>query len=298
MNMESENIEYADERIPEILEDLGFYEHSKTPGLWSYAITEDAIAYVDFRKSPRGRRYAKRGDEWVNGDDVPILQKFKELRDRLTGGHREEKNLERSNTTSVVEKSPQSQPERQREAEQELTIETIKRYINPRVTGQEASVFLRICKARGLNPFAGEVHLIKYKDGEPASIVVGKDAFTKRAEEHPAFDGFEAGIVVRHKGEIVREIEHREGSTLYSDEEELIGGWARVHRKDRSMPFYNEVTLSEYTQYKKNGEVQRFWREKPATMIRKVALVQSLREAFPSDLGGLYDQSEMGVEQE
>ncbi len=291
--MKNENIEYADERIPEILEDLGFYEHSKTPGLWSYAITEDAVAYVDFRENPKGRRYAKRGDVWVSGDKVPILQRFKELRDGLIDGQREEKNLERSNTTSVVKKSPQSQPERQREAEQELTIETIKKYINPRVTDQEAYVFLQICKARGLNPFVGEVHLIKYKDGEPASIVVGKDAFTKRAEEHETFDGFKAGIIVRHKD---GEIEHREGSAVYPDEE-LLGGWARVHRKDRSIAFYNEVTLSEYTQYKKNGEVQRFWREKPATMIRKVALVQSLREAFPSDLGGLYDSSEMGVEQ-
>jgi len=49
--MESENIEYVHEKIPEILEDMGFYEHTKTPGLWSYAITEDAIAYVDFRKN-------------------------------------------------------------------------------------------------------------------------------------------------------------------------------------------------------------------------------------------------------
>ncbi len=285
---------YADERIPEILEDLGFYEHSKTPGLWSYAITEDAIAYVDFRENPKGRRYAKRGDVWVSGDKVPILQRFKELRDKLIDGQREEKNLVKTNKTSEVEKSPQSQPERQREAEQELTVDVIKKYINPRVTDQEAFVFLRICKARGLNPFAGEVHLIKYKEGEPASIVVGKDAFTKRAEEHPAFDGFEAGIIVRHKD---GKIEHRQGAVLYSDEEELIGGWARVHRKDRSIPFYNEVSLSEYKQYKKDGTVQKMWREKEATMIRKVPLVQSLREAFPGDLGGLYDQSEMGVEQ-
>ena len=293
MNMESEKIEYADERIPEILEDLGFYEHSKTPGLWSYAITEDAIAYVDFRKNPKGRRYAKRGDEWIKGDDVPILQKFKELRDELISGQREEKNLERSNTISVVKKSPQSQPERQREAEQELTVDVIKKYINPDVTDEEAYVFLQLCKAQGLNPFIGEAHLIKYK-GSPAKMVVGKDVFLKRAEKNPAFDGFKAGIIIRNKD---GEIEHREGTVLYGGEEELIGGWARVHRKDRKIPFYNEVSLSEYKQYKKDGTVQKMWREKEATMIRKVPLVQSLREAFPGDLGGLYDSSEMGVEQ-
>jgi hypothetical protein len=35
------------------------------------------------------------------------------------------------------------------------------------------------------------------------------------------------------------------------------------------------------------------WAKIPATMIRKVALVQALREAFPSDLGGCYDSAEM-----
>ena len=33
-------------------------------------------------------------------------------------------------------------------------------------------------------------------------------------------------------------------------------------------------------------------------MIRKVALVQALREAFPEDYQGLYDSSEMGVNEE
>ena len=31
-------------------------------------------------------------------------------------------------------------------------------------------------------------------------------------------------------------------------------------------------------------------------MIRKVALMQALREAFPDDLAGMYDSSEMGVD--
>ncbi len=37
------------------------------------------------------------------------------------------------------------------------------------------------------------------------------------------------------------------------------------------------------------------WAAKPGTMIRKVALVQALREAFPEDLQALYDAEEMGV---
>ena len=36
------------------------------------------------------------------------------------------------------------------------------------------------------------------------------------------------------------------------------------------------------------------WAKMPATMIRKVAIVSALREAFPDKFQGMYDQSEMG----
>ena len=35
------------------------------------------------------------------------------------------------------------------------------------------------------------------------------------------------------------------------------------------------------------------WADKPATMIRKVALVQALREAYPEMYAGVYDSSEI-----
>ena len=40
------------------------------------------------------------------------------------------------------------------------------------------------------------------------------------------------------------------------------------------------------------------WKGKKATMIRKVALVHALREAFPSTFGSLYDESEVHVDAE
>ena len=48
-----------------------------------------------------------------------------------------------------------------------------------------------------------------------------------------------------------------------------------------------EVSLDEYIRKDKNGKPFSMWKEKPATMIRKVALVQVLREAFPNEVGGL-----------
>ncbi|MCQ5063252.1 recombinase RecT, partial [Faecalibacillus intestinalis] len=64
--------------------------------------------------------------------------------------------------------------------------------------------------------------------------------------------------------------------------EELVGGWCEVYRKDRE-PERVEVSLDEYVCKKKDGTVNAQWSGKPATMIRKVAVAQCLREAFTSE---------------
>lgn len=107
------------------------------------------------------------------------------------------------------------------------------------------------------------------------------------AEGHPQYDGFEAGIIVLDSA--AGEIDHRQGSLVY-DGETLVGGWAKVYRKDRSRPYYSEVKLAEYDTGKS------LWNGKKSTMIRKVAVNQALREAFPSLFGSLYDESEANID--
>jgi len=68
-----------------------------------------------------------------------------------------------------------------------------------------------------------------------------------------------------------------------------------VYRAGLSVPVRAEVSFEEYVQRKTDGSPNRFWAEKPATMIRKVAIVQALREAFPDEFGGLYSPEEMAV---
>ena len=165
----------------------------------------------------------------------------------------------------------------------DLTITEIKKYICTSATDSEAYTFLKLCQARKLNPFTGEAYMIKYGSGA-AQTVVGKEAFTRRAEEHRAFDGFQAGIIIENQEGSMEQIE----GTFYQESAKLIGGWAKVYRKDRAHPFMASVSLKEY------GSGKSLWASKPATMIRKVALVQALREAFPSELGGMYDKAEMG----
>lgn len=177
-----------------------------------------------------------------------------------------------------------------------LSPEIVKKYLvsgDPnKVTDQEVMLFINISRYMKLNPFLREVYLVPYGDKYPASIIVSKDVFVKRAAAHPQCAGWEAGVIVRKKD---GSLEEREGS-LVLDDEELVGGWAKVYRKDWEVPLKNTVSFKEYVRYRKDGSLQSMWSEKPATMIKKVAEAQALREAFPEGLQGLYIAEEFGMD--
>lgn len=179
----------------------------------------------------------------------------------------------------------------------ELTPNIVRQYLvsgNPEnVTMQELVMFMQLCKYNGLNPWLKEAYCIKY-GSQPATMVVGKEAYLKRAEMNPAFDGMESGIIVLVKNGNEQTIENRVG-TFHLSSEEVVGGWARAWRKDRSHPVTVEVPFDEYAGRTKDGSLNSQWRSKPATMIRKVALVQALREAFPGDIGGMYTEEEASI---
>lgn len=177
-----------------------------------------------------------------------------------------------------------------------LTPEIVRNYLvsgnKEAVSMQELAMFMNLCKYSQLNPWAKEAYCIKY-GSEPAAMVVGKEAFQKRAEANPNYDGSEAGIVVLDEsGEIV----YRKG-TIKLPGDEIVGGYAEVWRKDRTHSTRIEVSFDEYAGRKKDGSLNSQWSKKPSTMIRKVALVQALRETFPSAFGGMYTAEEQGTEE-
>ena len=172
----------------------------------------------------------------------------------------------------------------------ELDADTVRNYLtngNGKATDQEVAMFINLCKYQGLNPFLREAYLIKYDDKAPASTVVGKDAFTRRAAQIPECKGWSAGVAVVTQQK--SEYKEREG-TIVLPGEKLVGGWCTVAREGWQNPFKSTVNLSEYNTGKS------MWAKMPATMIRKVAIVQALREAFPDKFQGMYDQSEMGAD--
>ena len=176
-------------------------------------------------------------------------------------------------------------------AEVTLSPSVVAKYIiagNQPATDKDVYSFMARCQARHLNPLAGDAYMTTYrnKDGSVTStVIVSKDYFVRTASQQPGFDGFEAGVIVSSKrtGELV----YRQGSLVGKESETLVGGWATVYDKNRSHPSRAEVSLDEYNTHKS------LWNSKPATMIRKVALVQALREAYPGAYGGLYDRDEI-----
>ena len=122
-------------------------------------------------------------------------------------------------------------------------------------------------------------------------MVVGKEAFMKRAEANKAYSGFDAGIIVIDSN---NNVNYRKG-TIKLPDETVLGGYAEVWRKDREHSVRIEVSFDEYAAKKKDGTLNAQWTKRPATMIRKVALVQALREAFPGELGGMYTAEEQGM---
>ncbi len=171
----------------------------------------------------------------------------------------------------------------------ELDMNFVKSYLvrgDPSlITDQETVFFMNTCRSQKLNPTVnGDVYLIKYSKSAPAQMVIGKDAYMRRAFDNPDYLFKNDGITVLRGNEV----HQKEGCCVYPGET-LLGGWCRVTylRGGKERTAFKEVALTEYNSGMAN------WKSKPALMINKVAISQCVREAFPKDYEGLYSEEEM-----
>lgn len=174
------------------------------------------------------------------------------------------------------------------EEEVKLTANIVKTFIargTKNLSDREVVVFMNLCKYRKLNPFLNEAYLVKF--GDEAQMVVGKEALMRKAEESVRYKGHKAGIIVVREKEVV-ELE----GCFKLQTDVLVGGWAEVLVEGKTYPIVAKVALAEYT------KGQSTWKSMPSTMIRKVALVQALRESFPSEIGSLYAKEELGIDED
>lgn len=146
-------------------------------------------------------------------------------------------------------------------------------------------MFVELCARMGLNPMLREVYAIPYKDrltGKVTlSIIVGYQEFLKRAERTGLLNSWRVDIIGDCVKEVVtKQIQGKNGTyqkdfvVWNGDMKAVITIW----RKDWTNPFVHEVYLDEYAQQNE------MWASKPRTMLRKVAITQGFRLAFPLEI--------------
>lgn len=168
-----------------------------------------------------------------------------------------------------------------------LTLEKVRDYFCKTATDEECAFALEVCSIRGLNPFKGDCHLVKYEGKNPKlEILVANSFLLKKAMGNQDFKYFKAGVTVQKEDgsieNVIREYAYP-GETL-------LGGWAEMARKSIEVPFRVEIPLAG------NKKESKWWVATPGHMIRKTASSQVSREAFPDELGGLYDVDELGID--
>jgi phage recombination protein Bet len=139
---------------------------------------------------------------------------------------------------------------------------------------KEKNQFVQVACAFQLNPLKREVYVVPYTSKQTGkrtlSIIVGFEVYLKRAEKSGQLSGWKAWT-------------EGEGQNLKA----LV----EINRRDWKAPLKHEVYMKEYAQDNK------MWRDKPITMIKKVAVAQAFRLAFPCDCGGLpYEADELPLE--
>jgi phage recombination protein Bet len=139
----------------------------------------------------------------------------------------------------------------------------------------EIQQFVQTALAGNLDPFKREIYIAVYGEGinRKISILTGYQVYLKRAERTGSLDGWRAWI---------------EGS---GDQMKAV---VEIFRKDWSHSFTHEVYWEEAVQKKKDGFPTQFWSKQPRFQLRKVAVAQAFRLAFPDELGGLpYESAEL-----
>lgn len=179
-------------------------------------------------------------------------------------------------SNDLIKKNPQNNVE----------VEKIQTYLETmnlttNLTKSEVKQFIEISQAFGLNPFKREIYASKF--GDRFSIIVGFETYLKRAER----SGLLSGWSVTTDGQV----------NFQNIGNSNITATITIHRKDWNQPFIHTVHFAEYVQRTGKGEINKFWREKPITMIKKVAMAQGFRLCFSDENGGLpYTSEELGTE--
>jgi len=176
-----------------------------------------------------------------------------------------------SKQKSITKKSVSIKKKSETEKEKEELKQAIEEFllgtdVSQKLSEAQKKLFIRTAMSLNLNPLKREIHCIPYWNRQTGKyemeIVVGYETYLKRAEASGMLNGWRCWV---------------EGSIKDGTLKAIV----EIYRKDWSYPFRHEVYYNEY--YKET----RIWKERPITMIKKVAISQAFRLAFPETVSGL-----------
>jgi len=176
---------------------------------------------------------------------------------------------------SKVTAFPSTEQEKaaQAAADQKIQKEVIFEYLrvfgyDKTLSDAEIQQFIQTALAGNLDPFKKEIYIAVYGEREyrKVSILTGYQVYLKRAERTGKLDGWQARI---------------DGNASQ------MKAVVEIFRKYWSHSFIHEAYWEESVQKKKDGNPTQFWAKQPRFQLRKVAIAQAFRLAFPDELGGL-----------
>ena len=164
-----------------------------------------------------------------------------------------------------------------------------KQFFPPNATDSDMQYCIAVAKSFNLNPILKQIFFVERKakiNGEWHSKIeplAGRDSFLTLAHRSGKFAGIKSDCFLKDKPVFI--------NGGWQNKKELVA-IAQVYKKGHETPFEAEVRYDEYVQKTSDGRTNKFWAEKPETMLKKVAESQALRKAF--DISGLYSVDEVG----
>ena len=153
---------------------------------------------------------------------------------------------------------------------------------------------MQVAEQLNLNPLLKQIYFVPRKTNigtqqnpnwvEKVEPIAGRDSYLTLAHRTGQFEGIESYVKIEQCPTL-------NSAGKWTLEDDLVA-YATVYKKGHTKPFIVSVRYTEYVQKTSKGEITKFWKDKPETMLKKVAESQVLRKAF--NITGLYDESELG----
>lgn len=167
-------------------------------------------------------------------------------------------------------------------------VDLVRRTICVGATGEELALYLATCRRLGLDPLTRQIHAVRRWDARAArevmTIQVGIDGLRLVAHRTGEMDGYDPPQWCGSDGQ---------WRDVWLSDEPPAAARVTVYRRGHSHPYTAVATYAEYCQRAKDGRPMGLWARMPALMLSKVAEALALRRAFPAELAGVYEPSEI-----